>query len=193
MDGRNYRKSNYGKKKSKEWLNNNSERMKELQSNWFKNNRDYIYEKTNNRLRNDPILRFIKNQRKRINNAIKSKTKKTIEYLGCNSEKFFHWISYNFDEVFTFDNYGTVWHIDHVIPISKFNIEDSTHLSQCFNWRNTIPLLVRENLSKNNRLISSQIEQHLEKLNSYHKEKNIEMPQEFIDLFAKCLVVRGPP
>ena len=29
MDGRNYRKSNYGKKKSKEWLNNNSERMKE--------------------------------------------------------------------------------------------------------------------------------------------------------------------
>jgi hypothetical protein len=52
-----------------------------------------------------------------------------------------------------------------------------------------MPLSVRENLSKNNKIDTLQIEQHYNRLLEYHKNNTIEMPQVFIDLFAKHLVV----
>jgi hypothetical protein len=61
-----------------------------------------------------------------------------------------------------------------------------------FNWRNTMPLAAKENLSKNNKIITSQIEQHLEKLKEYHLENNLDLPQVFINLFAKYLVAGNP-
>jgi hypothetical protein len=140
------------------------------------------------RLKTNPVFKFICNQRSRIYNALRNKQKTTIEYLGCNSTEFFNWLSYNFDENINFENYGSYWHIDHVIPISNFNLENVAEQTICFNWRNTCPLSVKENLTKNNSLVSLQIEQHYKKLLLYHKEKNIKMPQEIIDLFAKHLV-----
>jgi len=47
-----------------------------------------------------------------------------------------------------------------------------------------MPLSVKENLSKNNKILQSQIQQHVSNLLEYHKKNNIEMPQKFIDLFA---------
>jgi hypothetical protein len=61
-----------------------------------------------------------------------------------------------------------------------------------FNWRNTMHLEAKENLKKNNRLDTLQIEQHYKKLSDYHKEKNIDFPQVFIDLFARHLDAGNP-
>lgn len=47
-----------------------------------------------------------------------------------------------------------------------------------------MPLNAKENLSKNNKILTPQVEEHLKHLLEYHKTQNIEMPQEFIDLFA---------
>jgi hypothetical protein len=55
-----------------------------------------------------------------------------------------------------------------------------------------MPLSAKENLAKNNRIIATQIEQHYNHLLEYNKEKNIELPQVFIDLFAKHLVAGNP-
>jgi hypothetical protein len=51
-----------------------------------------------------------------------------------------------------------------------------------------MPLSAKENLSKNNKILLPQIEQHYKYLLEYHKEKNIEMPQNIINLFARHLV-----
>lgn len=140
--------------------------------------------KINGRYQTDPIFRFISTQRRRIAISLQKKQMHTIEYLGCNSEQFFQWMSYNFTEAFTFENYGIDWHIDHVIPISRFNLNNEDEQLLGLNWRNTSPLSVIDNLSKSNKIISSQIEQHLEKLRAYHKMKNIELPPKFIELYA---------
>lgn len=143
--------------------------------------------------RDNPVEKFKRTVRSRIYSALNGKkTKNTIVYLGCKKDDYLHWILSN-NEKYTLENRGTDWHIDHVIPLSHFDLDDEDEQLIAFNWRNTMPLTPKENLSKNNRLNSMQLEEHLEKLNSYHKEKNIEMPQEFIDLFAKCLVVRETP
>jgi hypothetical protein len=120
-----------------------------------------------------------------------NKDKKTIEYLGCSSNEYLKWILIN-NNGYTLENRGKEWHIDHVIPLSKFNLDDEEQQTIAFNWRNTMPLSCKENLSKNNKIIKEQIEQHLIKLIEYHKENKLDLPQVFIDLFAKHLVAGSP-
>ena len=187
LDGKNYRKSDFGKEKSKIWVDNHRERMTELQSLWYQNNKSYINTKYNDKYKTDPVFKFIRNQRRRIGLALKKKQKRTIEYLGCNAEQFFYWLQYQFTDEFTFENHGRVWHVDHVIPLHNFNLENEQEQFLAFNWRNTMPLSANENLVKNTKIISSQIEQHLKTLTEYHTKNNIEMPQTFIDLYAKHL------
>lgn len=141
--------------------------------------------------RDHPLEKLKRSIRGRIWYSLIKKTLHTIEYLGCNQNDYLEFLL-TYNSIYTIDNHGKEWHIDHVIPISKFNIENKEEQLIAFNWRNTMPLSVKENLSKNNKILTDQIEQHLEKLKKYHTEKNIIMPQEFIDLFAKHLDAGSP-
>ncbi len=141
--------------------------------------------------RDEPLSKLIRMTRTRIINCIKKKNKHTIEYLGCNSNDYMDWILNN-TEQYTYENYGKEWHIDHVIPLSKFNLKNEKEQNIAFNWRNTMPLSVKDNLSKNNKIIKTQTEQHVEKLKKYHKDKNMTLPPEFINLFARYLDAGNP-
>jgi hypothetical protein len=136
--------------------------------------------------REEPISKIIRSVRSRILSAIKTKNKHTIDYLGCNCNDYLKWLLTNNDK-YSYENYGEEWHIDHVIPLSKFNLLNENEQNIAFNWRNTMPLSCKENLSKNNKIIKSQIEQHYKKLLEYHTENMIEIPQIYINLFAKYL------
>jgi hypothetical protein len=142
--------------------------------------------------REEPIDKLKRYVRSRIYGCLKrNKDKHTNEYLGCTSREYIKWITNNTSN-FTLENYGKVWHIDHIIPLSKFNVENEQESLIAFNWRNTMPLLAKENLSKKNKILTPQIEQHLEKLKIYHIENSIELPQIYIDLFAKYLAAGNP-
>jgi hypothetical protein len=141
--------------------------------------------------RDEPVEKFKRTVRSRIYLAIK-KDKHTIEYLGCTSKEYLHWLLSNGNDYYTLENRGQYWHIDHVIPLSKFNLENEEEQLIAFNWRNTMPLSVKENLSKNNKIFIPQVEQHLKLLSEYHIKNNIEMPEKFINLFAKHLVAGTP-
>ena len=141
--------------------------------------------------RDEPVEKFKRNIRSRIWGALNNKTMHTVKYLGCSSSEYLQWIL-TYDANYNLENHGNLWHIDHVIPISRFNLEDIGEQLIAFNWRNTMPLLAKENLAKNNKIIPSQIEQHLKYLKDYHETNNIELPQIYIDLFAKHLVDGKP-
>ena len=47
-----------------------------------------------------------------------------------------------------------------------------------------MPLSCNENLSKNNKIIKSQVEEHYKNLIKYHEENKLDLPQVYIDLFA---------
>jgi len=143
--------------------------------------------------RDDPVDKFKRNIRSRIWIALKkNKELHTIQYLGISSPDYLQWmVTYN--EKYTLDNHGNNgWHIDHVIPLSKFNLDNIDEQMIAFNWRNTMPLSAKDNLSKNSKILLPQIEQHLEKLKEYHLENKLDLPQVFIDLFAKYLVDGKP-
>ena len=140
--------------------------------------------------RDEPLDKLKRNIRCRIYSTLIKKELQTAEYLGLNSVEYFKWLL-TCDERYNLENKNE-WHIDHVIPLSRFNLNIKEEQLVAFNWRNTMPLSVRENLSKNNKIDTLQIEQHYNRLLEYHKNNTIEMPEVFIDLFAKHLVAGIP-
>jgi len=145
--------------------------------------------------RDEPIEKLKRYIRTRIyiclRNKNKHKDQHTIEYLGCTSNEYLAYLLW-YDSSFTLENQGKEWHIDHVIPVSKFDLTNEEEKYLAFNWRNTMPLSKYENLAKCNRISSEQVKRHLERLDSYHDKQHIIMPQAFNDLFAKHLVAGTP-
>ena len=141
--------------------------------------------------RDEPLEKMKRVIRSRIISALTKKNKHTIEYLGCNTPEYLKWLLKN-DSGYTLENRGKEWHIDHVIPLSHFDLENEEQQLIAFNWRNTMSLSCQENLKKNNKIIKSQLEQHHKKLLEYHIENKLDLPQVFIDLFAKHLVAGSP-
>jgi len=92
--------------------------------------------------------------RSRILAALKShaKDKHTIELLGCTGLFYQAFLEDQFTDGMTWENHGTLWHIDHIIPIASFDLEDSIQLAQAFHYTNTQPLLAAHNLSKGSKL-----------------------------------------
>ena len=135
--------------------------------------------------RDEPTEKFKRYIRTRIYNCLryKNKTKHSVEYLGCSSDEYFKWI-FKYNSNYNLDNHGAEWHIDHVIPLSKFDLNIPEQQLIAFNWRNTMPLSCSDNLKKNNKILQSQVEEHYKKLVEYHTENKLDLPQEYINLFA---------
>lgn len=162
-----------------------------------KDNREYIKLeivrlRLKERLKNDPLYKFISVVRSRIRGALESKQMSSIKYLGCNSVEYYKWIEYNMNDFYNINEHGKVWHIDHVIPLAQFDMSDINQQLLAFNWRNTSPLGAKENLKKNKNISRTQIIEHLNKLKQFHNENNMELPEEYIELYAKHLDAGNP-
>jgi uncharacterized protein YlzI (FlbEa/FlbD family) len=67
-------------------------------------------------------------------------------------------------------NYGSYWSIDHVIPVSKFNLEDEHEKLKCWNWSNMIPVTINYNSSKKKLIVLEQVENVVNKLEKFKEE-----------------------
>lgn len=126
-------------------------------------------EKINKRRRNLPKkkLNYIEklkvNLRKRVNRLIKNRNKKNmyIDLLGCDYNMFLEWFKYNLDldshTCMNFSNYGKLWHIEHVVPCSSFDLSILEQQQKCFHWTNLRPLLSLDNLKKGNKIKKNDI------------------------------------
>lgn len=76
------------------------------------------------------------------------------EYLGCSYEFYFDYISAQFREGMTWENWGRgsdKWHIDHIIPCAMFDMNNEEDVKKCFHYSNQQPLWETENLRKNSK------------------------------------------
>jgi hypothetical protein len=149
------------------------------------------YKKSKNWIVDNPLEKLKQKVRSNIVRYLPNKSKRTMEYLGCSRYEYLIWLLDNKND-YTLENHGEIWHIDHVIPLSHFDLNDDKQMFLAFNWRNTMPLAVKDNLKKHNKIVKEQVSQHYENLKKYHEKHNLDLPQEFIDLFAKHLVDGNP-
>lgn len=91
---------------------------------------------------------------RRINNALhgNSKSKRTLDLLGCSIEFLRQHIELQFKEGMVWNNYSiNGWHIDHIRPCASFDLSKSEEQQKCFHYTNLQPLWAEENRSKSNK------------------------------------------
>ncbi len=69
--------------------------------------------------------------------------------MGCNLLDFELYLLDKLTDGMTFDNYGE-WEIDHIKPISLFNLHNDKELFECCNFKNLQPLWKIDNILKSN-------------------------------------------
>jgi len=90
--------------------------------------------------------------RGRIKIALKSNKKnKSRELIGCSSEFLIGYLSSKFTEGMSLENHGK-WHIDHIKPLSSFNLVDVEQQKIACHYSNLQPLWARDNIIKGDKL-----------------------------------------
>lgn len=156
-----YRKENadyISKWKIKHYRKNRAEVLAK-QKEYRKKNRERYNAWERKRYRENPQANIANKCRGRINSAIKSaekgalKASNTIDLLGCTFAEFKTHIEKQFTK-------GMSWkkvmsneiHLDHITPISSFDLTDPEQQYQAFNYLNVMPLWSKDNLSKGSKI-----------------------------------------
>jgi hypothetical protein len=93
--------------------------------------------------------------RTRLNAAIKNgqKAGSAIKDLGCSVDLLKSYIESKFLPNMTWDNWGKDgWHIDHIIPISNFDLTNREELLKACHYSNLQPLWALDNFMKSDKL-----------------------------------------
>jgi hypothetical protein len=100
-----------------------------------------------------PIAHLVSIVRGTVYKALKSnKKKKSIEYLGCSAEEYKVYLENLFTRGMTWENYGTLWEVDHIIPL-MYKKPTLEQIIERLHYTNTQPLGCSANRSKGNKFI----------------------------------------
>jgi len=128
---------------AKKWRENNRERAKELKRAWDR------------RAMLNPMHRLSNNLRSNMYHALKAKKGfcKWEDLVGYTLQDLITHLTPLLGETMTWDNYGTVWHVDHIVPKSWFKYESTNDakFKECWALSNLQPKLRLENIRKGNR------------------------------------------
>lgn len=91
--------------------------------------------------------------RSKVHKLLRGMTTSYKELLGMDLDGFRNWLAFQFEPGMTWDNYGRDWQIDHVLPMSRFDLSNTTHRAICFGWTNLQPLWTTDNRLKSNRIV----------------------------------------
>lgn len=81
-----------------------------------------------------------------------SREMRTEQYVGCSFEEAKRRIESQFTRGMTWENSGSFWHLDHVVPLSSFDLTDPKQRMLANHISNLRPLKVKENLKKGNKI-----------------------------------------
>ena len=69
-----------------------------------------------------------------------TKSATTLALLGCDVVFLRAHLESKFLPTMTWDNYGKLWHIDHILPCASFDLSDPEQQNKCFHYSNLQPL-----------------------------------------------------
>jgi hypothetical protein len=157
------------------YIKNKEKKKRQIRKHYFDNHQYYLkyarvyYNKNKKHLikidtkrkkerrKTDLNYKIICNLRGRISQALKSqkthKDNSTLELLGCSKQELVEHLESQFQDGMSWENYGLYgWHIDHIIPVSSFDLSEPNQFKKCFHFSNLQPLWAIDNLRKSNKL-----------------------------------------
>lgn len=142
-----------GRAVAKEYKQTHKEEIKTQRKIYTEENREYINERQNEyiltRRMNDLNFKLAGNLRTRLRQALKrnSKVGSAVEDLGCSIEFFKQYIEAQFETGMSWDNYSPEgWHIDHIVPLSKFDLTDREQFLKACHYTNQRPMWAIPNI-----------------------------------------------
>lgn len=66
----------------------------------------------------------------------KALSEKYAPYFGLDHQTIRHWFELQFTEGLNWENFGSAWQFDHIIPVAYFNFEIEEDLYLCWNYIN---------------------------------------------------------
>jgi hypothetical protein len=153
-----YCKKEFIKKKIKNYYTKKKIAKEKINKHYKINkNKDICINHYTNLRGKDPIYKITDNFARRICNILKKqdivRTFKYNEILGCTMIELKNHLEKLFTQGMSFDNYGE-WEVDHIIPLSKFDLNNEDQVKQCFNYKNLQPLWMVDNRKKYNKIES---------------------------------------
>jgi hypothetical protein len=124
----------------------NPERVRETTRLWYKNGG----------MRKGTNARLALDIRRRINTALKYnyKSSSTEVLLGATIAEVKIHLEKQFKPGMSWDNHThRGWHIDHIVPVSSFDLSRDEEQKKAFHYTNLQPLFAIDNLKKSNRII----------------------------------------
>ncbi len=129
----------------KAWQQENPQQYAEAKKQWNRKHPEYFVN-----WRNAKLTRKIAHAlRTRIRRAVK--TGSAIKNLGCDISELLAHLESKFTNGMNWDNYGK-WHIDHIKPLSSFDLTNQEELIEACHYSNLQPLWGADNIRKHAKL-----------------------------------------
>jgi hypothetical protein len=167
------------KDRKKAWRAKNPDKEKETRAKYNEENKEKLNEyhrKWKEKKRSTDINYKLQSNisrriRYELNTLLKGKkVKRTTKYLGCSIEELKVFLEKKFTNGITWENYGSIWHIDHIIPCSSWNFTSEFDSKCCWNYRNLQPMLASQNQIKHDSFNEDEKQQFMEKMKIIFQE-----------------------
>ena len=129
----------------------NKERILKKTNQWKKDNPAKFAAHRRKYLRNSPRARIANNSRDRIRRMIGAQGKgrgRSHRLIGCNADTLCLILESKFELGMTWGNYGSAWHVDHIIPLAAYDLTDPEQQREAFHYTNLQPMWAHENMAK---------------------------------------------
>ena len=120
------------------------------QKRYREKNKETIRVYKNGKRKNNPCFRLCANLRHRLRKVLKlhPKTASVTALVGCTKPELMIHLEKQFKPGMQWNNYGSVWHVDHIKPCALFYLLDREEQKACFHYSTLQPLFGSENLVK---------------------------------------------
>ena len=154
---KNWHKKNRDKIRArrKEYHQENKDWLNEKSRNYQKANRDKLRLHLNKKRRTNTQFRLAHNLRARVRASLKDNIKSgsAVKNLGCSLEELKAHLESKFQPGMNWDNWSSNgWHIDHVKPLSSFDLSNKDELLKACHYTNLQPLWAKDNLVKGDKI-----------------------------------------
>ena len=147
------------KLRSRMWRARNQEKVRTNNREWRATNWEKIKQKRREYYatrKNDPRFKLAKNLRTRISGLLKGRFKpgSSVLWLGCSLDHLKKHLESKFKPGMSWDNYGIKgWHVDHVIPLARFELADPEQFARACHYMNLQPMWAIDNIKKSSNLM----------------------------------------
>lgn len=97
--------------------------------------------------------KLIQNMRTRILDALmRRESRANLEHvIGCSIAYLKSHLEFQFIHPMSWDNHGSIWHIDHIVPCSYHDLMKPEEIKRCWHFQNLRPYWADKNVQENNR------------------------------------------